>query len=178
MKIWQVRCDVENYAPIRLWSDEDYKQLPYFEGKPFGKGWKPFNVSFYTDLPRGDFSYLTAGVLGVRSAILTNFPERLNEEIEILPLGGDATMSFLSITNVVDCLDENLSEISYYEASKQISRVKDYVFHIDELGETYLFKIPQLPRTRMYATERFKAFIEENEYVGLRFSQIYDSRRV
>lgn len=168
MDLWEVRCDVNNYASVLI--EGEY---PVYEGTPVLTS--PVMRGRFTESePIGDFAYLTAGALVARRQVVEKFPSALRSEIQLIPVaisGGKDEYYVLNVTNVIDALDEEGSEIKYFPSSRRVYRVTRYVFRESLLNDACLFKVPQLVRTDIYATPRFREFVEKEKLSGLLFEK-------
>lgn len=174
MKIWEVSSDVTNFALIHLKAREDYDRWPYFGGQPLGDGWEVFKGRFARGLPVGSFTYVGPGNLICQANVVAALPAKAREEVEVLPLdikGHDVRL--LNVINVIDCLDESRSDITRFKSGR-VLLINKYVFDEGRLRGVYLFKIPQLLRTEVYATDLFRSFIDEHGFTGLEFKQLWE----
>ena len=78
----------------------------------------------------------------------------------------------VNITNIIDCLDYNKSEIKRFPSSGRVMRVVKYVFKIEKLKNTIIFKLPEFPKGISYVTESFKNVVEENNIKGFKFKEL------
>ena len=174
MKIWEVQCDVANFATIYLRPDTHYKYFLNFSIISNKPDLPPLSGEFSQGLPIGDFSYIMAGVMAAQRATIATLPNQLRQEVETFPLsitGHD--VGIIRTLNVVDCLDEGSSEIVRF-TDGEVFLVNRYVLREALLKETFLFKLPQFLYSRLYATEHFYNFINEQEFTGLKFDLIYE----
>jgi hypothetical protein len=74
-------------------------------------------------------------------------------------------------TNLVDCLDEQASEIVRF-SSGNIMQIKRHVFWIERLYGIDAFKIPNLRVSPLYAMNSFVARWTEAELTGLRWERV------
>ena len=163
MKILEVRCDVQNYAAIVM-----KEGFPVFDGARWGSRFPKLSARLSDD-PVGDFAYFTAGVVACNEHVLSLLGNKVMSEIEVLPIGlqSDQKWYLLNVVNVIDCLDEGRSEIKYFPDGKKILRIIKYSFREELVRDSFLFKIPQMVRTEVFATENFQALVDEHKLKGL-----------
>ena len=51
-------------------------------------------------------------------------------------------------------------------------RVIKYVFKIEKLRNTTIFKLPEFPKGISYVTENFKNIVEKNNIKGFKFKEL------
>ena len=78
----------------------------------------------------------------------------------------------VNITNIIDCLDYDKSEIKRFPSSGRVMRVIKYVFKIEKLRNTTIFKLPEFPKGISYVTENFKNIVEKNNIKGFKFKEL------
>jgi hypothetical protein len=87
--------------------------------------------------------------------MLTDFGELFPVKLE----GQDKLFYIFECTNVVDCLNEDMSMIVRSDLGFMQSIIVTLpVFYEDKIGGNHVFTVPQLPKSqsRIYVTERFK----------------------
>lgn len=175
MNIWDVVVDVKNFEAIYL-TDNDgnilsfYVDWPDFRGQLFSSNWSTPKAKFGERKTVGNFVDLDPGVLICDSYAWVCLEKHISNEVEALNIDVEGLdMKILNITNIVDCLDEDKSEAVYFTDSEEIMRVKKYFFNKELLDKTMLFKIPQLSRSYIFATDSFREKIIEYKLTGLEF---------
>lgn len=98
----------------------------------------------------------------------------LEEEVQDLPIiVEDEPYFLLNVVNIVDCLDVPASQMIYSPLGNgSIIDIRRYAFHLDKVGRSKLFRIPQLP-ARVFATASFCDLVAKHSFVGLHFEQPY-----
>ncbi|WP_339250845.1 DUF1629 domain-containing protein [Paenibacillus sp. FSL P2-0136] len=129
------------------------------------------NKRKYNDFPR----YLSGQPIVSEKVKDILFPI-LAEEVEILPLAHpELNLFMLNITNVIDCVDYNRSEIKL-TGKGNFARFIKFVFDFSKIPEkTYMFKIKETAVVQVFVTEAFKDLVELHGLKGLDFSEVYDS---
>ncbi|WP_414813289.1 imm11 family protein [Paenibacillus sp. Soil766] len=80
----------------------------------------------------------------------------------------------MNVTKVIDCLDENASEIEYTGRGKVI-KIHKYVLHPNKLHGANIFKIPQEKNRYIYITDDLKNYLENSDLKGFEFDLVWDS---
>ncbi len=166
MKIWEYTEDVNHYAHL-LFIDQGFTRQPIseFMGKPYTKLWKMPKVTFAREweapglseeerkiirklnegLPKPDFPWLA----GAESVAVFNYralqvlEQLLGDSVQILPLShGNQEFYIINIIEIIDCLDEEHSEVRHYGPASKIIKP---VFKEQFVKGKHIFKIPQSP---------------------------------
>ena len=178
--IWEVDNDINNYASVILDAENMYKHL-YFEGSPVGGQWPQMSGKYYQQNEAEKTIRPIADVASLSPGMFTCTTQCKDSEIfqqahlEFLPIFiADTTIWAVNVLEVLDCFDEEHSELKRFKSSGRVQRIKKYVFQDSLLHqEVLLFKIPQMVRTRIYATDLFKEQIKQAGFTGLKFEKIY-----
>lgn len=83
----------------------------------------------------------------------------------------DGLLYVINVTDVIDCLDYNQSDIKYFSSSNRVMRVIKYVFINSKLKNAIIFKLPEFPSS-IYVTEEFKKVVEDNQIKGFKFEEL------
>ncbi len=78
----------------------------------------------------------------------------------------------INVTDVIDCLDYDKSEIKRFPSSGRVMRVIKYSFIKDKLKNATIFKLPEFVKTNCYVTKEFKNAVEENHIKGFKFEEL------
>jgi len=99
----------------------------------------------------------------------------VTNEVEFLPLIHDELeLYMINVTNIIDCVDYNYSEVRL-SVGKMAGFTK-IVFDFSKIpSETYLFKLKEVAKTKVFLTEKFKELIESHKIKDLDFFIEYDS---
>lgn len=84
----------------------------------------------------------------------------------------DGVLYVINVTDVIDCLDYDKSEIKRFPSSGRVMKVIKYAFHRSRLKNTTIFKLPEFVKTTCYVTEEFKKVTEENNIKGFKFEEL------
>ena len=84
----------------------------------------------------------------------------------------EAVLYVINVTDVIDCLDYDKSEIKRFPSSGRVMEVIKYSFHKDRLKNATIFKLPEFVKTACYVTEEFKKATEENNIKGFKFEEL------
>jgi hypothetical protein len=101
--------------------------------------------------------------------------EILEENGEILTLSCTEGEYFaFNVATSIDALDESLSDIRRFESSGRIMRAVRYAFFGDRLKGAAIFKVPQIPRSEVYVTDRFQKVVIDNHLTGFDFASLWE----
>lgn len=76
------------------------------------------------------------------------------------------------IPSVIDALDVEKSDITYFSGTKQIKRIAKYYFKVNRLKDIDLFIIPNC-LTPVMCTDRFYDCCKQNKLTGVSFKMIF-----
>ena len=163
-----------NIAPLKvyeLWMDHTYRTYEpnpkdgyksyMFDGVPVKeRNFAPIYPSKYKDAigkPIGDvFSVeISSFILNEKSyKILCPY---LENHSQIFKIRSDNEILYVvNVTNIIDCLDYDKSEIKRFTSSGRVMRIIKYVFKTEKLKNATIFKLPENPKAISYVTEDFK----------------------
>lgn len=170
-----------NIKVYELWMDHTYRTYETVQKQGYKsyqfQGEKVNNREFDTilpsvhktkkDKPIGDvFSVEVSSVCLNEKAykVLKPYLEKHCQIFEIL--SQDEKIFIVNVTDMIDCLDYDKSEIKRFPSSGRVMRVMKYVFKIEKLMDAIIFKLPEFPKSISYVTEEFKNVVEENDIKG------------
>lgn len=84
----------------------------------------------------------------------------------------DKIFYVVSVTDIIDCLDYEKSELKLFNSTGRVMRVIKYVFKTEKLKNATVFKLPEFPKGISYATEEFRKVVEENNIKGFKFKEL------
>lgn len=84
----------------------------------------------------------------------------------------DSLFYVINVTDVIDCLDYDKSEIKRFPSSGRVMKVTKYSFIKSKLNNAIIFKLPEFVKTTCYVTEEFKKIVEENKINGFKFEEL------
>lgn len=97
----------------------------------------------------------------------------IKNEVQIFKIKSENDKLYVvNITNIIDCLDYDKSEIKRFPSSDRVMRIIKYVFKIEKLKNATIFKLPENPKGISYVTEEFKKVVEENNIKGFKFKEL------
>lgn len=177
MSFYLLRADSNNYQNIVLKNKEDWDLIAKFDGRSLSSLWKKVEAKLVANdkelkLLPGDFPSLVTHVPVFSQRALTKLKDSLKGNGEALPLVCDEGEYFaFNVTNIVDALDEQRSEIKRFKSSNRIMEVVKYRFHDEKLSAN-IFKIPQTAAMDVFVSDKFKKSIESFNLKGFEFRAI------
>jgi hypothetical protein len=174
MQVAVLRSDSDNYQTVALVDDSQWAELiEMFDGSPMAASWKPVEIEvlYKGERSQSDFPEFSGlAVFSARAAdVLRDVLEPHGELLELNCTNGDYYV--YNVTNVVDALDEDASEVKRFRSSGRIMRVISYEFKPDALGAP-VFKLPQLVKSYVFVTDEFVRRAEEAGLNGFDFSDV------
>ena len=104
--------------------------------------------------------------------------ELLADHVEFLPLiavrFNDTAYHAINVLKILDCLDHERSEFTYFKSTGGIFSIRKFEFKPDCIGETPIFKLPILNSISTYVTDEFKQLVEDNNLTGLKFYKVWE----
>lgn len=97
--------------------------------------------------------------------------EILNLQNTRIPIEGNEEFEFV-VPSVVDALDTQKSDISFFKENNNIKRINKYYFKIEQLRNIDLFIIPNC-LTPVMCTDRFYDCCKQNKLTGISFKMIF-----
>lgn len=127
----------------------------------------------YSDMP-----WWGSDALTLRPAAVEVLGAVLQPIGELLPLScRDASMVLFNVMNVVDALDRKASRIALFPNSERVMAIDRHVFRPEALVGQLLFKIPELTRGPIYASEELRDLVMSAALRGLEFRPIWNDHR-
>ena len=125
--------------------------------------------------PASDFPY-AGGVPVVSEKAVVALGDLLEQNGELLPtLSNSGTYFVYNVTTMADVLDEQASEIERFASSGRVMNIKAFAFRAKALDSLAIFKIPQIPKPLVLATERLKSEVERSRLTGFVFKPVWSS---
>lgn len=102
----------------------------------------------------------------------------MKDTVQVLPIIYNQTgkLYILNVTNVVDCLDYDNSDVTYFDSGR-VSDVRKFSFHEHLVINQHIFKIPELLRGYIFVSDTFKAAVEKHDLKGFEFIEVWNSNR-
>lgn len=184
------RIDKDNESDIKvyeLWLDRNYRAYETltksgyktfeFEGKKVeNRNFDLFSLSKYKDeidKPIGDVSSISTSSYIINEKAYKVLYPYLKSHSQIFKINNNGTIFYvINVTDIIDCLDYDNSEIKYFSSSNRVMDIEKYVFHSEKLKKATIFKLPEFPKGISYATEEFKKVVEENNIIGFKFKEL------
>lgn len=159
VKVYELWMDhtYRTYEPI---PKDGYKSY-MFDGMPakernFDKIY-PSKYKDEIDKPIGDvFSVEVSSFILNEKSYKILYPYIKNEVQIFKTKSENDNLYVVNVTNIIDCLDYDKSEIKRFPSSDRVMRIIKYVFKIEKLNNTTIFKLPENPKGKSYVTEEFK----------------------
>lgn len=178
VRVYQWKSDLEaRWLTTRR--EEDMDRLD-FDGTARRAGWTPLAVEWILDEPGDgrrkitDCPNLASGVPALSARATIALRPQLAGVGELLPLSHPTQEYFaLNVTNVVDALDEEHSDLTRFGSSGRVMRVKAYVFRAQALGPHAVFKDQRLARNTVFVTEPFVRAVEQARLTGFDFRPVW-----
>lgn len=121
-------------------------------------------------------TYLTSGLLVIDEQTVSVLKKYIDLYGELLPLDlkeKDKQLYIFNVTNVVDCLDEEKSELRIF--TNCIGNVRKPVFKKELIGSNAIFKIPRHGIGFTFINDNLKEYIEKSNLEGFNFKLVWDS---
>jgi hypothetical protein len=190
MNVWKLQAELNlrnNYAfaSLRTTSKEDNALFfNHFNGvRHLPKGWQPISLvrkpiddeePEYREL--GDFAVIDAygGILNLSQRALDTLLPHIASYGEVLPvLFDEAAFAIFNVTNVVDALDEQASDVKYFTSSGRVMAIDRFVFKPELVKNEWIFKIPQCPEAHNFVTDRFVQVVRDAGLRGFGFTKVW-----
>lgn len=147
-----------------------------FNGTPLGDEWTPLEImAADTDdelAQLGDHALLgTIPVFSERAVVALG--RILEANGEVLPLEYRRRRYFAyNVTTIVDALNEDLSKLQRF-SSGRVMAVDKFTFDPKNIRECSIFKIPQLLRAFVFATDHFVDEVRAAGLTGFEFHEVW-----
>jgi hypothetical protein len=182
MNIYSLVSDCDHYSNLKFGNeDQDWEIVYEFNGTAIGERWKPFEVEFMKEecieqLPQGDFPHLFAAVPVLNARAVEVLWPILEGNGELLPLRSNHGDYFIfNVTNVVDALDEETSDIVRFSDGKRILDIKRFEFRASELASVDIFKLPQDLLSSVFVTDKLMNAVTNAGLLGFDFRWLWSS---
>ncbi len=177
VKVYELWMDhtYRTYEPI---PKDGYKSY-MFDGVPvkerkFDKIY-PSKYKDEIDKPIGDvFSVEISSFILNEKSYKVLYPYLKNHS-QVFKIKSDSKIFYVvNVTDIIDCLDYEKSELKRFPSSGRIMRVIKYVFKEEKIKDTVIFKLPGIGfvNSHSFVTEEFKKVVEENNIKGFKFKEL------
>ena len=181
MKFYYYMCDADHYGYMRFIQPKYTYEHGFVVGDRFNKGqsiatsWQPamteVNIS---SGPLGDFPLCTMGPPVLNEKAWDVLRPVLGEMVEALPVETPfGTYLALNVLDVIDCLDYEQSEFTYYPASMggDMHRIIKCQLKPGLIKNKLMFKIPER-MTEIIVSDEFRDIVTGASLKGLDFSRV------
>jgi hypothetical protein len=137
------------------------------------------NIPRGTKRQLGDYSNVNNNIHPVFSVrakqLLASHLEGLGQWIELVS-ENDPVYWLFYITNIVDALDVQKSELAYFKSTPgKVMDIDRYVFKPEAVLDQMLFTLPQRPGSNRCVTDRFVEIVKANGLTGFEFKPLWSS---
>lgn len=96
---------------------------------------------------------------------------------ELLPLACEADEEYFAfnVAMLLDALNQEQSDVVRASDTGDILRIRRHVFEPQRILDVGLFKLPQMPRGLIYATQSFSRAVCGSSLTGLEFVSVWPS---
>ncbi len=175
IKIYELWLD-RNYRAYETLNESGYKTYEFDGEKVENRNFDLFALSKYKDeieKPIGDVSSISTSSYIINEKAYNVLYPYLKEHSQIFRLKNKNKIFYvINVTDIIDCLDYEKSELKRFPSSGRVMRVTKYVFRTKKLKNATIFKLPEFPKGISYVTEQFKKVVEENNITGFKFKEL------
>ena len=177
VKVYELWMD-HTYRTYETIPKDGYKSY-MFDGVPvkarnFAKIY-PSKYKDEIDKPIGDvFSVEISSFILNEKSYKILYPY-IKNEVQIFKIKSDNMLFYVvNVTNIIDCLHYEKSELKHFPSSGRIMRVIKYVFKEEKIKDTVIFKLPGIGfvNSHSFVTEEFKKVVEKNNIKGFKFKEL------
>lgn len=163
------KCVIYGYDAYEEMTCNDFL-LQNFIGKPLPLTWKlPKYTAEYTNFSLNDFLHGHIQAPFVSAHAQKKLAPILKGQAEFRSIGKIRGEDYyvMNVINVIDCLDENQSEILRGDDGRVMS-LRQAVFLPHGIPDSVVFKVPQ-DTTRIFTTNRLVDLVREHKFTGIGF---------
>lgn len=147
-----------------------------FKGDSKIDDWEPIKLETLYKKNYDDFPNYALGKPIVSEKVKQILAPFVESEVEFLPLIHDEMILFvMNVTNILDCVDWQRSDVKWSKYRNFLGFNKLKIDFSKIPNDTYLFKVKETAKTKVYVIEAFKELIEQHQLKGLNFSLVDDS---
>lgn len=178
MKIYKLEHDAENYRWLEYrgdWFDffhgliVNARPIHHFDGRIECRA-----IRDKKGRTLGDYPVFSVPAISARAKDVLG--EYFGGLVEMFPLetGRLGAYYFMNMVNVLDCLDEEKSDLAYFSDGHGVMLVRRPVFKADLLTpeNSKIFVLRQKPGGDIYVNQDTKSLIESAALEGFRFAEI------
>ena len=179
MNVYYLRTAANKYQGLIVTQGDWSPFCDLFNGVPVQRPWTDVTIGWDPDTrrkPKGDFPDLFTHIPVFTPKAATALADLLEGNGELLPIliAGEEYLLF-NVTRVTDALDESRSEIIRFDDSPKILDIDVYCFFPEKIGNTTIFKIPQMVTSDVFVTEEFVDRVRSARLKGFEFTLLWSS---
>lgn len=176
MKVFRLDPDNDRFHNFALVDDQAAGVYHRFDGTPLRDVWLPLEIMAVDaddELAQlGDHALLGTIPVFSESAV-ASLRDLLESHGELLALAYPRRQYFAyNVTRVVDALDEGRSKLNRFSSGRVMS-VEEFAFDATALEGHVIFRIPQLLRASVFATELFVERAKRAGLTGFDFREVW-----
>lgn len=163
---------------VQLSNSDDYEVLFSLEGGSRSETWKPLKASVVSNdqgraLKAADFPWLGCPPWVVRPSVVQCLKPILLQYGELLSIDceSDGPLWVYNVTNVLDALDEESSELSKYSDGRIMS-IQRIAFVNDTVEGNDIFRLPHRGSS-IFVSQRFVGEVNRANLVGMDFKRVW-----
>lgn len=162
-------CDTDRYHRLLLPQDLSLDWPNSFDGGLIADGWEPPPLSIYQCGALGNFPYLAGNLPVVDAEAWRLLGPLLEDHVEALPIPAPEPewpdLFALNVTRIVDCLDEEASELSRF--GELILGIGHYALDEERIADVPIFRIPGYHLTAVFVSPEFRRVVDDAGLKGL-----------
>lgn len=168
--------DANNYDNLTMCNEQDWERfMSYeFDGRGLKEVWVPFHVKEIKERKNSDIPSFSAGAPVLSICAVEKLAPYLNDNVEVLPIHcikGDYCI--INVTNVIDCIDYEKSEVKRFKSSGRIMRFIKYSFKPETIRNEHIFKIADYAGGHVFVSDEFKNIVEASDLKGFLFEEVW-----
>lgn len=174
MKLYEYTPDMDVYAglyPVGPYGAWQIAREQMVSGNCLQDQWVPPSFEWSDGDPEyhGDFPPVDDGVCVFSDRAIVALSPLLGGSVEYLPIDlANGGLKVVNILNVVDCLDETMSQI-YKIPDSPIALVNRYHFREGAVRGHHIFRIPQTQSIQVIVSEEFRDVVRACGLKGYNF---------
>jgi hypothetical protein len=172
---------LDGYELCHPVSQHDFGRIGIeLDGSSRQSSWRPIPVKLVREdegkkLAKSDSPWFADDALIFRSTVVEALGAMLRAYGELLPLAcSEAELMIYNPTRIIDALDEAASSLVRFDSGR-IMMIQTYVFRTDAVGESDIFKIPNLKVSPTFVSHRFVDRWKASGLRGLDFRLVWGS---
>jgi hypothetical protein len=175
VKVWKILPFDSN---MTLMTVTDNISTYDFKGIPL-ESWEGITLKAGKKGKTQDYAFFGGGVPVFNNRSLTALEDLMKGNVQLLDLKVkkyDMEFKFVNVTNVIDAIDYSKS-IARRSLSGKLTSFEKISFLPESVADQNIFKIPEMPVTPVFVSDRFKNTVEFAKLKGFDFIEVWDSER-